>query len=185
MWTAEPNRFLVDEVSGLAPGRALDIASGEGRNAVWLAERGWTVDAVDFSAVGIDKGRRLAAARGVDTVAWIEADLDDHVPEPDVYDLVIVMYLHLPWSGMMPVLRGAALAVASGGTLLVVGHDRSNLEHGHGGPQDPAVLYTAACVIGELEPLRIVEAGTRERPVELPEGDRAVAIDCLVRAARD
>lgn len=61
VWSAGPNQFLVEEAAGLAPGRALDVAAGEGRNAVWLAERGWRVTAVDFSTVGIDKGRRIAA----------------------------------------------------------------------------------------------------------------------------
>ena len=69
VWSAEPNRFLVAEVDGLPPGRALDVACGEGRNAIWLAEHGWMVTAVDFSAVAIDKGRRLAAARDV-AVHW-------------------------------------------------------------------------------------------------------------------
>jgi SAM-dependent methyltransferase len=184
VWTADANRFLVEEVSTLAPGRALDLASGEGRNAVWLAERGWAVTAVDFSAVGIDKARRLAAGRAVDSIEWIEADLTDHVPEPGAFDLVVVLYLHLPWPRMAPVLRRAAAALAPGGTFLLVGHDRSNLEQGHGGPQDPAVLYTAESVAAELHGLRIVEAGRRERPVDLPEGGRVVAIDCLVRAER-
>ena len=66
LWTAEPNRFLVAEADGLRPGRALDLASGEGRNAVWLAERGWRVTAVDFSPVALAKARALAARRGVD-----------------------------------------------------------------------------------------------------------------------
>src|ERR1022692_4898294 len=63
VWTAEPNRFVVAELKDLAPGRALDLGAGEGRNAVWLASAGWQVTAVDFSAVGLDKGRRLAENR--------------------------------------------------------------------------------------------------------------------------
>ena len=65
IWTAEPNRFVVAELTGLPPGRALDLGAGEGRNAIWLAEQGWDVTAVDFSAVGLDKGRAVAARRGV------------------------------------------------------------------------------------------------------------------------
>ena len=74
VWTSEPNRFLVQEVDGLTPGRALDLATGEGRNAIWLAERGWQVTGVDFSKVGLDKARQLANARGVHA-EWILADL--------------------------------------------------------------------------------------------------------------
>ncbi|PLW74405.1 class I SAM-dependent methyltransferase, partial [Streptomyces sp. DJ] len=61
VWGAEPNRWLVREVEDLAPGRALDLAAGEGRNALWLADRGWRVTAVDFSRTALDRGRRLAA----------------------------------------------------------------------------------------------------------------------------
>src|SRR5690348_14293140 len=89
VWTAEPNRFVVQEVAGLPPGRALDLAAGEGRNAVWLAERGWAVTAVDFSAVGLDKARRLAAERGVEA-GWVVADVLEYVPEPGAYDLVLI-----------------------------------------------------------------------------------------------
>ena len=74
VWTAEPNRLLVAEVTGLPAGRALDLGAGEGRNAVWLAEQGWQVTAVDYSRVGIDKGRALAAQRGVE-VDWVVADV--------------------------------------------------------------------------------------------------------------
>ncbi len=66
VWSGEPNLFLPPEVADLEPGRALDLASGEGRNAVWLATQGWQVTAVDFSSVGAEKGARLAAERGVD-----------------------------------------------------------------------------------------------------------------------
>lgn len=182
LWTAEPNRFLVAQVGGLAPGRALDLAAGEGRNAVWLAERGWSVDAVDFADVGLAKGRRLAGQRGVD-VHWIQADLDGYVPQSRGYDLVIVLYLHLPWERLRPVLRHAAMAVAPGGTFLLVGHDRTNLEHGHGGPQSRQLLYAAEDVAGVLGGLEVLEAGIRRRPVET-EGGQATALDCLVRAVR-
>ena len=184
LWTAEPNRFLVNEVSGLAPGRALDLACGEGRNAVWLAEQGWRVDGVDFSAVALAKAAQLADARGV-AVEWTRADLVGHEPERDAYDLVVVLYLQLPDAERGPVLRRAAAAVAPGGLLLVVAHDGSNLEHGWGGPQDPAVLYTAADVVDAVGPegLEIERTEVVRRPVETPEGER-IALDLLVRAAR-
>ena len=73
VWTAEANRFVVEELTGLAAGRALDLGTGEGRNAIWLAERGWQVTAVDFSAVGLAKATELAARRGVAGVRWVEA----------------------------------------------------------------------------------------------------------------
>ena len=134
VWSAEPNRFLVAELEGLTPGRALDVACGEGRNAIWLAEQGWTVTGVDFSEVGLDKARRLAAARGV-SVTWELADVTDYAPVREHFDLVIVLYLHLTEGPRRVVFSRAAAAVAPGGTLLVVGHDSTNPEVGWGGPR--------------------------------------------------
>jgi len=184
VWTSEPNRFLVAEAAGLEAGRALDVACGEGRNAVWLAERGWRMTGVDFSEVGLEKARALAAARGVQA-EWVTADLLDYTPGPQAYDLVLVFYLQVPATERRPIVRAAAGAVAPGGVFLLVAHDRRNLEHGHGGPQDPTVLYTASDVVGDLEgtSLEIERAETVKRPVHTPEGER-VALDTLVRAHR-
>jgi SAM-dependent methyltransferase len=184
LWTGEPNRFLVAETAELPPGRALDLACGEGRNAVWLAEQGWRVTGVDFSRVALDKAHGLAAARGV-TVEWVGRDVLEYEPEELAFDLVLLFYLQLPTVSRRAAVRAAARAVAPGGTLLVVAHDRANLEQGHGGPQDPAVLYTADDVVADLDGagLRLERAERVERPVETPDGER-VALDVLVRAAR-
>jgi SAM-dependent methyltransferase len=182
LWSAEPNRFLAEEVGGLDPGRALDLAAGEGRNAIWLAELGWRVTAVEFADEAIDRGRRIAGERGVD-VDWIEADLLKWRPEPAVFDLVLVLYLHLPSEGMATVMDRAQRAIAPGGTLLLIGHDRTNLDNGHGGPQDPEVLYTALDIAPMVAELDIEEAGTRLRPVDTDHGT-VDAIDCLFRASR-
>ena len=185
VWTSDPNRFLVAEAAALPAGRALDLACGEGRNAVWLAERGWRVTGVDFSEVGLEKARALAKARGV-RAEWVAADLLAYTPEPQAFELVLVFYLQVPAAERQPILRAAAGAVAPGGRFLLVGHDRRNLEHGHGGPQDPAVLYTAGDIVGDLEGagLEIERAETVNRPVQTPAGER-VALDALVRARRD
>ncbi len=184
LWSSEPNRFLVAETAGLAPARALDLACGEGRNAVWLAERGWQVTGVDFSKVGLDKARALAQARGV-RAEWVAADLLEYRPEPAAFDLVIVFYLQVPAPDRTPTLRRAAAAVAPGGTFLLVVHDSANIEHGHGGPQHPAVLYKAQDVVEDLRGsgLAIERAERVERPVETPDGTR-IALDALVRASR-
>jgi 2-polyprenyl-3-methyl-5-hydroxy-6-metoxy-1,4-benzoquinol methylase len=118
LWTSEANRFLIEEVDGLEPGRALDLACGEGRNAVWLAERGWKATGVDFSAVGLEKARQLAEARGV-PADWIATDLLDYRPEPEAFELVIVFYLQVPEAQRTPILRTAASAVARGGMFRV------------------------------------------------------------------
>ncbi|MQA87449.1 MAG: methyltransferase domain-containing protein [Streptosporangiales bacterium] len=182
IWTASPNRFVVEELTGLRPGRALDLGAGEGRNAVWLAERGWRVTAVDFSAVGLAKARRLAESRGV-SVNWVEADLRGYAPEPGAYDLVLVAYLHLLPVERSEVLRRATQALAPAGTLLVVGHDLANLTEGVGGPQDPNVLYTPESVAADLDGLDIRRAARVGRPVDTEARPRQ-AIDTLVRAVR-
>ncbi|MFC7386436.1 class I SAM-dependent methyltransferase [Sphaerisporangium rhizosphaerae] len=183
LWTAEPNRFVVEHLSGLRPGRGLDLGAGEGRNAVWLAERGWRMTGVDFSAAGLAKARRMAGEREV-AVEWVMADLCEYRPEPMAYDLVLIAYLHLPPDDLAPVLSRAAGAVAPGGRLLIVGHDVTNLEEGVGGPRDAAVLYTPESVVASLAPLAVVRAGRVRRPVPTDDGVRD-AIDTLVIAGRD
>ncbi len=184
VWTGEPNRFLVAEAAALPPGRALDVACGEGRNGVWLAERGWEVTGVDFSEVGLEKARDLAKSRDVQA-RWVAADLLEYTPEPRAFDLVLVFYLQVSAAHRRAIVRTVAEAVAPGGLFLLVAHDSSNLEHGHGGPQNPAVLYTAGDVAGDLEGsgLEIERAQTVRRPVDTSDGER-VALDALVRARR-
>jgi 2-polyprenyl-3-methyl-5-hydroxy-6-metoxy-1,4-benzoquinol methylase len=179
LFGSEPNRFLVAEVAGLAPGLALDLACGSGRNAVWLAQQGWSVVGVDFADVAIEQARELAAERGVE-VEWLVADLGEWEPPLGAFDLVVVLYLQLPAEELGPILGRAAAAVAPGGTLLVVGHHSDNLEHGSGGPKDPRVLFTPEDVAALLNGLEVEKAEAVLRPVEV-ERD---AIDALVRARR-
>lgn len=182
VWTAQPNRFLAAGAADLAPGRALDLACGEGRNAVWLAERGWQVTGVDFSQVGLGKGARLARERGV-SVERVLADLVEHVPPAGAFDLVAILYLHLEAAAGSDVLRRAAAAVAPGGTLLVVGHDPTNIDEGHGGPQNPAILMGLEEIAEALDELVIARAERVRRPVASA-GEDVYAIDALVRASR-
>jgi SAM-dependent methyltransferase len=177
-----PNQFLIAEVGALAPGRALDLAAGAGRNAVWLAERGWRVDAVDFSPVALAIARDLATARGVD-VEWIEDDVVTWAPPRRAYDLVCVLYLQLPAGERRAVLRHAAEATRPGGTLLVVGHDVLNLTQGWGGPSQADVLFTPGDVADEIDELEVEKAERVRRAVE-DNGARREAIDALVRARR-
>lgn len=181
VWTAQPNRFLVEAVGDREPGTALDLACGEGRNAVWLAANGWRVTGVDFSAVGLDKARRLAAESGV-AVDWELADVTAWEP-PDRYDLVAVMYLHLQPADLQAAVHRAATAVAAGGTLLVVGHALRNLADGYGGPPDPALLYQPKELAAGLGDLAVERAEEVLRPVDV-DGIEATAIDALVLARR-
>jgi SAM-dependent methyltransferase len=182
LWTAQPNRLFAAEVEGIEPGRALDVACGEGRNAVWLAELGWQVTGIDFSDVALGKAAELARARGVE-VEWVAGDVLVHEPAPGAFDLVAVLYLQLPHDELARALRRAARAVAPGGALIVLGHDTRNLTDGYGGPRDPSVLFTPADVVASIDDLVVERAETVERTVTLDDGD-AVALDAFVRAAR-
>ena len=182
LWTAEPNRRFASEVEDLEPGRALDLACGEGRNAVWLAERGWRTTGVDFSDVALAKAERLAASRGVE-VEWVLADVLEHEPERGAFELVAVLYLQLPHEQLAEVLHTSVGALAPGGTLVVLGHDTTNLTHGHGGPRDASVLFTPEDVVPHLERLVVERAEKVPRTVPLEDGE-ATAIDALVRARR-
>ena len=179
VWSVEPNQFVARECAGLPPGRALDLAAGEGRNAIWLARRGWSVTAVDFSGVALEKGRRLAG--GVD-VDWVVADATAWRPSGS-YDLAVVAYLQLEAAGRRAAVRTAYDALAPGGTFLLVAHDTANLVEGTGGPQDPSVLMTADDVLADLEGREpeIIRAERVTRAVTLPDGTVRDALDTLVR----
>lgn len=180
LWSATPNRFLVEEASDLTPGHALDLACGEGRNALWLAELGWRVTGVDFSSVAIAKAKSLATQEGAE-IDFLCADLLEYVPDERTYELVIVLYLQLPGDERRLVLARAEAAVAPGGTLLLIGHDLVNMTDGVGGPSDPNVLYTPEQIVSELPELQVEKAERVLRDVG--DADRP-AIDALVRARR-
>lgn len=175
----EPDPTLVDEIGAMAPGDALDLGAGDGRNAVWLASRGWRVTAVDFSRVAVERGRALATRLGLE-LDWREEDLLSWAAPGRAFHLVTLFFIHLPPDERRAVYARAAEAVRPGGTLLVVGHDRTNLTDGTGGPQDPAVLFTAAEVAADLDGFTIERAETVRRRSDEPRAP----IDAVVRAVR-
>jgi len=184
VWKADPNQFVVEECRDLEPGRALDVACGEGRNAIWLAERGWDATGVDFSPVGLDKARLIAGRRGVE-VEWIEADLLSWEPTNGTFDLILVAYLQLPEDERRHVHQALVPGIAAGGTLLVIGHDSTNLNEGVGGPQSPHVLFSPDDVVHDVDGLglEVVRAERVLRTVDTPQGPRN-AVDALVRLSR-
>jgi SAM-dependent methyltransferase len=176
LWSPDPNATVAELVGPLEPGSALDVGAGEGRHAVWLAALGWDVTAVDFSQVGIDKGRREAAARGIE-VGWVVADAREWSPPAGTtYDLVLVAYLHLEGDVLSRV-RGW---VAPGGRLVVLGHALRNLADGVGGPQDPRLLHTEEQLRAAADGLYVERVGEVLR--RTPEGE---AIDIALVARRD
>jgi SAM-dependent methyltransferase len=181
VWTVTVNQFVETHLADLEPGTAVDLAAGEGRNAVWLAMKGWQVTAVDFSPVGLAKAQRLADDHEV-TIETVEADAITY-QHGDLVDLVVVSYLQLMPDDRRTVLEHAKTWLKPGGTLFLIAHDRTNIEHGHGGPSAPEVCYTPEEAIAALEGLDIEQAGVVERRVETEEGER-IALDTLVIAVR-
>ena len=187
VWSAGPNQFVEAELAGLQPGRAVDLACGEGRNAIWLARQGWRVTAVDFAVAGLEKGRTLA--EGLD-IEWLCADATTwrrghHEP---AYDLAVVAYLQVAAPERRAAVRNAYDSLRPGGTFMLVAHDSTNLTEGTGGPQDPLVLMTAEDVLTDLdgERFRVERAGRVARQVGDGHGEEpaATAWDCLVRVVR-
>jgi SAM-dependent methyltransferase len=184
IWGVRPNRWLEEEARDLPPGRALDLACGEGRNAIWLAARGWRVTAVDFSGVALEKAHTLEAAQraGAPRVDWVRADATDYAASEPV-DLALLCYLQLGADARRRAVTTAAAALAPGGVLLVIGHVSTYIAEGVGGPQHPAVLFTAADIEADLagSGLVVERAEAVHRPVD---GADRPAIDALVRARR-
>ncbi len=186
VWSREPNRFVAAELADLPPGTAVDLGAGEGRNAIWLASRGWSATAVDFSQVALDKGARLA---GEQDVTFVRADATRWQPDEPV-DLVVVAYLQLPAEDRRRAVRSAWTMLRPGGTLLLVAHDSTNLTEGTGGPQDPSVLMTADDVLADLDGLAVQVVRAERVAREVTSADehggeeRRTAWDCLVRVER-
>ena len=187
VWSKGPNLRFASEVVNLEPGRALDVACGEGRNALWLAERGWSVTGIDFSEVAINKARQIAGRRGV-TVDWLVEDVSTCSLPKNTYDLVLVMYLHTDAAERKRWLASAVASVKPSGTFIYIGHDPGNIEHGVGGPQNPDALPGVEEIRIALEGYRIDIAQVVDRPVVNEPGHGAeltgVALDTLVRARR-
>jgi len=188
MWSQGPNQWIEQVTAELPPGMALDLAAGEGRNAIWLASRGWEATALDFSTVALERAARIASERLGDGATRFTTQCEDlftYSPDPRAYDLVIVVYLQVAANQRTRVMRAAAEAVAPGGTLVVTAHDTENAAAGHGGPQDPAVLYSAADVTADIDGagLTVQRAELVTRVVTTPDGERE-ALDCLVVATR-
>jgi SAM-dependent methyltransferase len=186
IWSGRPNVVLEREVSDLDPGRALDLGCGEGADAVWLAQRGWHVTAVDISGVALQRAVAHAVAAGVDgRIEWQRRDLGESFPD-GTYDLVSAQFLHC-W-GDLPrekILRAAAAAVAAGGILLIEGHlDHGPFPHHHGEVTFP----TPDDVIADLDLLSgdwdVLVSEAHERHQIGPDGVPAIRTDSTVKARR-
>jgi len=170
LWSGRPNAQLVAEAADLPPGRALDVGCGEGADAIWLAERGWQVTAVDIATVALER----AAAHGAhvaDRITWTHADLRVTSPDAGAYDLVTAQYMHLPGDMRREMYVRLAAAVAPGGTLLIVGHHPIHLRS-HDHPRVSAdMMFTSAEIAGELDPAVWQVIVAEDRTLSTVDGD--------------
>lgn len=185
VWSGAPNAVLAQEIGDLTPGAALDLGCGEGGDAIWLAQRGWTVTAVDVSAVALERAATHAHRAGVgDRITWDRHDLDETFPS-GYYDLVSAHYLHSPEHAQSSRLLGRAVAaVALHGTLLLVGH----------ATVAPWFWDQHARLPGAVQVLDRLGLGAgdwtavvcEDRPREAtgPGGEHATVLDSIVRAVR-
>jgi SAM-dependent methyltransferase len=188
VWSGNPNPHLVSDASALAPGRALDIGSGEGADAMWLARRGWSVTAVDISSVALARAAGIAAADpgSAARISWAQHDVTAWTPEEGAFELVSAQFMHLPPEPRERLFRGLAAAVAPGGTLLIVAHHPSDLDTSIQRPRVPELFYTAEQLVATLDGAEweIVAADARPRPVADAAGEAVTAHDTVLNARR-
>ncbi|MGN0065320.1 MAG: class I SAM-dependent methyltransferase [Nocardioides sp.] len=184
-WSGKVNQLLAGELAArpLTTGTALDLGCGTGGDAVWLAAQGWRTTGADIAESALARARAAATEAGVD-VTWVRADLETEFPA-GTWDLVTASYLHSPTAlGRERVLRLAADAVAPGGTLLVVSHQRgpSWKAEGHPGPL-PTLEEVVASV--HLAGFTLVHAEAHTVACTSPDGVEGTKVDTVVRVRRD
>jgi SAM-dependent methyltransferase len=184
-----PNDFLVQVIEQIPQGRVLCLGEGEGRNAVYLAQQGCTVTAVDASPVGLEKAQKLAAERSVE-IETIVADLADFVIQPDAWDGVVSIFCHLPPPLRAQVHRQVVAGLRPGGVFVLEAYTPRQLTLKTGGPPTANLMMELATLQQELVGLEFRHALELEREIQegsFHQGPSAVVqvLALKVTAARD
>jgi SAM-dependent methyltransferase len=187
IWSGNPNPRLVEHIADLTPGTALDVGSGEGADAIWLAERGWQVTGIDVSVVALERAAQHASARGAeiaDRITWQQVDLMDDSSLPGGFDLVTAQFMHLPERQALH--RRLAGAVAPGGTLLIVGHHPSDLDTSHLRWNLRELMFTGEEIAATLDPKdwEVLVADAPARQAVDPDGAPVTIHDAVLLAQR-
>jgi SAM-dependent methyltransferase len=187
VWSGRVNAPLAEAVEPLRPGRALDLGCGEGVDALWLADRGWRVVAVDVSHTALQRAAADALYRGLERrIDFQRHDLSDTFPE-GTFDLVAAHYLHSPARlDREHVLRRAAQAVAAGGLLLIVDQGAAppwawKLTHDHLFPSVDEVVASLNLDDNEWERVRVESVS---RSALGPEGQTGTVTDNVILLRR-
>ncbi len=184
MWSGRPNGRLTAEVTALRPGRALDVGSGEGADALWLASQGWSVTAIDISEVALR--RALEVARGLGAaVGWVCGDALRTPLRARAFDLVSLQYPALPKAAGEPAVRALLDRLRPGGTLLAVSHDldEEHAEHMRSRGFDPADYVGADDLRAFLDDGFTIETDALEPRID-PPPDTPLIDDIVLRARR-
>ena len=190
VWSGQPNPQLVAQTADLAPGEALDVGSGEGADAIWLARHDWTVTAVDVSAVALERAAGYAAAAGDEVaqrITWRREDLLSWDPGTKRFDLVSAQFMYLPEAELEALHRRLATAVRPGGTLLVVGHHPDDLHANVGRKGEPDMFWSAeelAATALDPDDWEVLIAEAIARPATDLDGRPVTVKDTVLRAAR-
>jgi SAM-dependent methyltransferase len=189
IWSGNANPHLVATVTDLARATALDVGSGEGADAIWLASRGWRVTGIDVSAVALDRAAKRATEAGegiADRITWQQADVLSWDPAPLQFDLVSAQFMHLPRPALQSLHRRLAAAVRPGGTLLIVGHNPSDVETSMGHPHLPELMFTADQIAAALNPddWHTIVAAAPERQALDSDGRSITIRDAVLHAIR-
>jgi len=160
----EPSAFLSEVAAKIPAGPVLCLAEGQGRNAVFLAQRGHAVTALDQSSVGLARAAELAKSRGV-TIATVVADLAEYPIEPGAWSGIISIWAHLPRAVRAAVHRGVVAGLRPGGVFVLEAYTPAQIGRGTGGPSNPDVLPTLAELRSELAGLDLEIAREKEREV--------------------
>lgn len=171
----EPNDFLREHFDAIpAGGRVLCIGEGEGRNAVFLAEQGYVVTALDHSAVGLKKTRELAQAKSV-SITTVQMDLLDYEFGNNRWDGIVSIFCHLPPALRRKVHTAIPFALRPNGVMLLEGYRPKQLEYGTGGPSNVGMLYDLGTLEKEFQPLTHVIAQEVERHIEEGKGHQGIS----------
>jgi SAM-dependent methyltransferase len=189
LWSGRPNARLVAQTADLPPGEALEAGCGEGADAIWLARQGWTVTAVDVSAVALERAAASAAEAGGEIarrIIWQREDLLSWAPPAERFDLVSAQFMHFPADEIEALHRRLAAAVRPGGTLLVVGHHPDDLHANVGRTGSPDRFWAAKDIAAWMDPGRweVVVADAPGRSATDLDGRPVTVRDTVLRAAR-
>ncbi len=158
------NDFLIEAQSQIPKGRVLCLAEGEGRNAVFLAEQGYDVLAVDASSVGLEKAKKLANERGVKITTQV-SDLADFKLEQNAWDGIVSIFCHLPVSLRQNIHQQICTALKPGGVLVLEAYRPLQLEYKTGGPPVAELMMTQSSLQTEFSSLNIKHCCELVRPV--------------------